>query len=660
MKSVISPGSIWFSAATYYAAWILLLTVGVLVYLPGLGGPFLFDDYGTLSALGDLGGVNDWATVKAYVLGGFTGPTGRPLSLLTFLIDGNDWPTDSWPFKRTNLVIHLVNGVLLGAVTAKILQLTGIEKVRSQWLALTCAALWLLHPFLVSTTLYAVQRMAQLSTLFIFVGIYWYLHGRSLLFKTPTKAYITMSFALGLCTLLAMISKENGILLPLLVLVLEFTIVASQGRRLPPLNRRWFALFLVAPSLVILFYLGYRVATINFFEFYSSRNFSPFERLLTESRILVDYLMHWFLPKIYTAGVFQDHFPKSTGFLSPLSTLLSIVFHLLLITVCIVRRHRWPLLAFGVLFFYSSHLLESTVLGLELYFEHRNYLAAAFLVLPAIVLLQEKANVPLFVIAVGTMMIVLAGFTRYTSDVWESYPKIVEASATKAPTSARAQQQYALNLYNDEKYDASLRVIDAAILNIPDDERLHILRSTVLCNVGVLTDTEFQKMAREVSGRAFDPRSLTLYSTLVRAVIDQRCPAVRLVSLRNLFTEMLNVPLNGDQHSLRYHYIKYIIGQVDIAMHEPARAVQNFRDSLVARPGASQAMHMAALMATYDYYDEALYFSEIALAELNAGKVGVFDTSKVSERDVIAFRENIRLEIESMSEIVESEKSVAE
>ena len=31
------------------------------------------------------------------------------------------------------------------------------------------------------------------------------------------------------------------------------------------------------------------------------------------------------------------------------------------------------------MFFFAAHLMESTVVGLELYFEHRNHLAALFL-----------------------------------------------------------------------------------------------------------------------------------------------------------------------------------------------------------------------------------------------------------------------------------------
>ena len=202
------------------ACWLALLLAAVMAYLPGLEGPFVFDDYGSIGKLGNFGGVRDWDTFVAFVFGGHAGPTGRPLSLLTFLIDGNNWPTESYPFKRTNLVIHLMNGVLLGALINSILKLLGYEASRARWLALISAACWLLHPFLVSTTLYAVQRMAQLSTLFIFAGLIGHLTARSMLADNTAKAYVLMTLSVGVFTLLAMISKENGILLPLLIGVL--------------------------------------------------------------------------------------------------------------------------------------------------------------------------------------------------------------------------------------------------------------------------------------------------------------------------------------------------------------------------------------------------------------------------------------------------------
>jgi len=635
-----------FVTLAYYGAWFLLLVVAVVAYWPGLSGPFLFDDFGSLAALGNLGGVRDWFTFKVFVFGDTSGPTGRPLALVSFLIDGNNWPTDAWPFKRSNLAIHLVNGVILGVIIARVLCIVRIDKKRAQWLALICAGMWLLHPFLVSTTLYAVQRMAQLSTLFIFLAIFFYLHGRAVLEKSPVKAYVVISLAVGLGTLLATFSKENGILLPLLILVLEFTIFSGEGKPGRPLNRKWITAFLVAPSAVVVSYLGLRTINSSFFEQIPWRDFSTYERLLTEPRILVDYLRHWFAPELYTVGVFQDHFVKSTGFLSPITTALSVVFHLLLITVCVIRRRKWPLFAFGVLFFYASHMLESTVLDLELYFEHRNYLAAAFLFPPLIAQLRDRTRLGVFAAVAVLVLLVMAGFTRYTATVWESYPKIVEASAKKAPTSARAQRQYSLLLFNEQKYNEALQVTDAAIARIPNDEQLDIWRSIVLCNLGILTDADFQQMKHKVAAKIFDPRALGLYTALVNSVINQKCPAVSLESLRGLFTDMLSVPLNADARSLRFSQIKYFTGLIDIHMREPARAVRSFEESLNAQPGPSQAMQMASLMASGEFYEEALHLSAIALTQLHDQKRELLAGVDVSEQDIMAFRENVQSEWE--------------
>lgn len=646
MDDVIPARFSQFYGLAYYGGWILLLFVTVLAYWPGLSGPFLFDDFGTLAALGNLGGVRDWFTFKAFVFGGYSGPTGRPLALLSFLIDGNNWPTDAWPFKRSNLVIHMLNGVLLGIITARVLRLVNIDKKRSHWLALVCAGLWVLHPFLVSTTLYAVQRMAQLSTLFVFLGIIFYLSGRSLLARTPARAYIVMSLAVGLGTALATISKENGILLPLLILVLEFTIFSGEGRPVRHLNRYWFTLFLLVPSAAVVSYLGLRTLNASFFEQIPWRNFSTYERLLTEPRILVDYLRHWFVPELYTVGVFQDHFVKSTGLLSPITTALSIVLHLLLIAICVLKRRRWPLFAFGVLFFYASHILESTVLDLELYFEHRNYLAAAFLFPPLIVQLQDKVSPALFTTVAILMLLAMAGFTRYTATIWESHAGIVEASAKKAPTSARAQRQFSLLLYNEGRYDEALQVTDTAIERIPDDEQLHVWRSIVLCNLGILTDADFRQMKDKVAVKNFDPRALGLYTTLINSVISQKCPSVSLHSLRGLFTEMLNVPLNADSRSLRFSQIKYFTGIINIHLAEPQAAMRNFEESLQAQPGASQAMQMASLMASSEFYEEAMHLSAIALMHLSDQKRELLTSIDVSERDIMEFRDYLTSKIE--------------
>ena len=126
----------------YFACWLLVFAATVIAYFPGLSGPFMLDDYSSLARLGDFDGVRNWETFKAFVFGGTSGPTGRPLSLLTFLIDGTNWPTDAAPFKRTNLIIHLLNGALIGLLIAMVLQSLQYERVAARWIALVSAAIW--------------------------------------------------------------------------------------------------------------------------------------------------------------------------------------------------------------------------------------------------------------------------------------------------------------------------------------------------------------------------------------------------------------------------------------------------------------------------------------------------------------------------------------
>lgn len=633
--------------AAIFGGWVLLFLVAGLAYWPGLSGPFVFDDFGSIAALGDRGGVTDWETFKAFVFGGHAGPTGRPLALLSFLFDANNWPTDPLPFKRTNLLIHLLNGALLGVLIGKILRLLQFEKQNARWIAFVSTACWLLHPFLVSTTLYAVQRMAQLSTLFVFAGLIGHLYGRSFLATNARKAYLIMSASVAVFTFLAMISKENGILLPLLIGVVEITVVSSQQARPVALNRYWSIVFILAPSTIIALYLVERTLSGGFFEISPPRDFSLYERLLTQPRILVDYLKHWFIPELYTTGVFQDHFIKSTGVLSPITTALSAVLHIGVIALATINRRRWPLFALAALFFYASHVLESSVIKLELYFEHRNYLAAAFLFLPLVVLLQKKVSRRLFFVVTIATMLLLAGFTRYSASIWADYPSMVEASAKKAPTSARAQAQYSIQLYNVQRYDESLQVIDTAIQSIPNNIALRMTRNTILCNMGILAASDFDRSANLVSASIYDPRSINLYTTFVSSVSQQRCPDVSIEAVRDMFVDMLQVRQNAGPRSLRYSQILYFIGFTSVHAGESSQAVSAFEESLRARPGASHAMLMAAHLASGDYYDEALHFADLALQQLDRDSQRILQGGRVGADDIREFQTVVRADKEA-------------
>ena len=92
---------------------LALLLLTALVYWLGLSGGYIFDDYGNLvhnpSMAPEAVRTHFWVAVWS----SGSGPTDRPISMLTFALQ--DWFTGlaPWPFKFVNLLIHLANGVLV-------------------------------------------------------------------------------------------------------------------------------------------------------------------------------------------------------------------------------------------------------------------------------------------------------------------------------------------------------------------------------------------------------------------------------------------------------------------------------------------------------------------------------------------------------------------
>ena len=91
-----------------YLISILLITI--YIYSAGLNGPLLFDDHINLEPLKNL--ENDlvsWTEVLR------SSPHGndRPVSILSFIINWKITGSDVWYLKLTNLLIHLLCGVLI-------------------------------------------------------------------------------------------------------------------------------------------------------------------------------------------------------------------------------------------------------------------------------------------------------------------------------------------------------------------------------------------------------------------------------------------------------------------------------------------------------------------------------------------------------------------
>ncbi len=346
-------------------AFFLLLAT--LVYLPGLGSGMYLDDFYNLHLL---------ARVKeqgllAFVGSGASGPFGRPLSYLSFALQAGSWPGNLAAFKLVNLLLHLGNGVLIFFVCRAIAPHIDLPQSSRDLFCIFSTGLWLLHPMHLSTVLYIVQRMTELSAAFVFLGVLGYLAGRWMAQQGRLRpGYVVMTLAVGGGTLLAALCKENGILLPILVLVLDWTLFDRD--RPPPGYGRWRLVCLVLPTTVIGAWLLWQAWAYP--HTFDLRSYSMYQKFLTEASVLMTYMWNLLVPRPSAYGLFHDDFPISTAILDPIWTLPALIGIGLLISVAVRARRCQPLLAFGLLWFFTGHLLESTHLNLEVYFEHRNYL----------------------------------------------------------------------------------------------------------------------------------------------------------------------------------------------------------------------------------------------------------------------------------------------
>lgn len=450
-------------AYTFHPVFYLALAATFLIYSVGLGGPFILDDEFNLAPLKSwLAGQIGWREV---VFDNASGPLGRPVSMLSFLFSA--WVGGVYPYhyKLGNLIVHLGCGALIALLLQRLLRKDARLSAYATVLAAGAAALWLLHPLHASTVLYSVQRMAQLSCLFTLAAVLAYVCGRERLAAGQLRAACVWLFlAMPLLWLLGMLSKENAAVASALCLVLELAYFSRDARARKVLA--WFYLFaLVVPLLAAAVVVAIKPGLV--FAGYELRDFDLGQRLLTQPRALMAYIGLFLLPRGSELGLFTDGFAASTSLFAPVSTALSIAALIAISAFAIAWRKRSPGFFAGWFFFLVAHAVESSILPLELYYEHRNYLPSVGLFLALIALLapivqrcQRSGAARAVALAAWALAAVALGFSTYQqARIWSSKDSLVEHAYRNHPDSVRAAQSVAIAAINRGRYNQALDII---------------------------------------------------------------------------------------------------------------------------------------------------------------------------------------------------------
>ena len=513
-----------------YAA--ILVASSMLVYLPGINGPFVFDDIANI-VTNDFLRITDLGleSIRRAAFSSDFGTLNRPIPVLSFALNYYfaDGLKNTFQFKFTNVLIHSINSLLIfWFMLLALKRLIAIDKKFSTishkqvvLFSFVIALLWALHPIQLTSVLYIVQRMTSMSAMFVLLSLIAYIKSRTMLIENSISPRIIIGFSAAiLFSVLGLFSKENAALIPVYILLIELVLFSQEKPW-----RFWATLdngkrFFVITVLVVAIFVS-TVYLIDYFSAgYRGRTFTLVERLLTEPRILMFYLSLIFLPRINAFGIYHDDIPISTSIVTPWSTLPTVGVLLLLVSLSIFYLNKNRVFAFGVLWFFACHLIESTFLPLEIAHEHRNYLASLGPVI-LIVYLTYLAflrirNKKVWIVPVLFLALFSAN-TSLRAWHWSDLASLTDFEVRNHPDSARAQASLGSMLAEAGKLNeaklafrraADLRPYEVTdLINIliimswqkqqPDEELLQTTLSRV--RTGLITSLTTQAIGYSVS-----------------------------------------------------------------------------------------------------------------------------------------------------------------
>lgn len=391
------------------AAAIVVSALGAGLYANSLHAPFVFDDLQNIAA-NPLLQVSDWS-FAALRRAAFESPSPRPIANLSFVLSWAQGGGDPFPFHVFNVAVHIVNAWLVGLLAWRVLsdsaRVSGrpLDRRRRFAVATTAALLFVSHPVATQAVTYSVQRMTSLAVGFSLLAFLAYLRGRDAPAGGRRRAWWS---AAALAWVLALGSKQIAAPLPLLAIAYEWFFRQDLSRAWLRHSRAW----LLAIAAAVLAAVAAVALWHDFALQYDHRSYDLVERQLTQFRVLCFYLGLIAFPAPWRLNLTHD-FEVSHSLVDPLSTAFALLGLVGLAAAGVLVARRERLLAFTILWFFVTLAIESSIIALELVYEHRLYLPMvliAILVADTIFRLSSPRLAP----AIAISLLVVAGLSTWT------------------------------------------------------------------------------------------------------------------------------------------------------------------------------------------------------------------------------------------------------
>lgn len=441
-----------------------VVAVAGAVYLNSLGNRFALDDEAIIATNPQVHGVEriPEAVTGSYWPGAGARGLYRPLSLATYAIDWELWDGDPFGF-------HLVNVLLHAAVSALVLLLLlGIgAALPAAWAG---ALVFAVHPVHVEAVANVVGRAEVLASLFLLAACVVYLKGRG---GWRTAGPVALLY------LLSLLSKETGITLPAVLMLLHWAEKGDVREAAKAILRRWPVFAAMATALGL--YLALRVVNIGTFLGVEA---SPWfwglpdrARILTAIRVWPEYLRLMLVP----LDLVPDYGPAViTPQLDPFAPLVVLGALLGVLTVLVAWRARRtaPLLTATIAWFAVTVLPVAGVL-----FPVGVILAERTLYLPSVAVALAVAAVARWVgaregltrpaLAALMGVLVLGGVRTWTGNlVWRDSLAVMNHLLDHHPENFRVQWGVADHFAARGDTAAALAHMELATRMVPGQVRV--------------------------------------------------------------------------------------------------------------------------------------------------------------------------------------------
>ena len=472
------------SHSTFKRTLLVLVSLAgtaALLYGNILTAPFIYDDINHITR-------NPHIRMTALPPSGmpnlFKSPAAnRPLANLTLAVNYYFHRFDVRGYHVFNLLIHICTAFLVYQITRQTLFLSHHRRFRDlPWLT---ALLWLVHPLHVQSVTYTIQRMNSLAALFCLLALTCYIRARQTQWQQPSATTRTrLLFAASVVAALAgLASKEIAASLPALILAYEWFSISQND------SRRWQSTYYVIMALVAVVIASVALIYMEFSPWekilttYEKHNFTLSQRLLTEPRVILYYLSLISFPHPDRLALLYD-FPLSTSLFAPLTTLPALTALVAAIFWALSAARKQPLLSFAAIWFLLALVIESSVIGLALVFEHRTYLPSVFLLIAIAWLARRFIKPPALAVGLLVTAIIICGFwTWQRNQAWTNRPGFWQDNAAKFPFIAEVRNNWGEALLDIGQTDSARSQFQQAL-------RIDSEIPSARLNLGVILEKE--------------------------------------------------------------------------------------------------------------------------------------------------------------------------